>query len=332
MERWLIAGMNACADAGLVAVHQMGISVDAAKIWAKLDDAGKLPVRSFVYLDGTDDASYAWLGERAPTDKLRIMGVKLYADGALGSRGAALLDDYSDERGNKGLLITDPAVLARRVARVHAKGFAAAVHAIGDRANRIVLDAMKKSPAPKGVRDRIEHAQVVSSLDFARFHDERVVASMQPTHATSDMRWAEQRLGAERVKGAYAWRTMLDDGVHLAFGSDAPVESERPQLGIYAAVTRQDADGNPPAGFLPEQKLSEAEALKAFSAGAAWAVSREQHMGALTPGMFFDVTLFGDDPVSVADKKAWLRTRVVGTVVGGTLREATSGSSGGKVQ
>ncbi len=325
VERWIVEGLAACADAGLVAVHDMGMSVAATKVVMKLDDDNKLPLRVFVYLDGGDAASYEVLGTRPPSDRLSIMGVKLFADGAMGSRGAALLDEYADDKGNKGLLLTEPAELQKRIAKVHGKGFAAAVHAIGDRGNRVVLDAMKASPAPNGVRDRIEHAQLVEKSDFARFALLHVVASMQPTHATSDMRWAEQRVGAERVKGAYAWRTMLKGGVALAFGSDAPVEDERPQLGVYAAITRQDADGKPAAGFMPEQKVTQREALAAFAAGSAYAVGKEQHMGALTPGMFFDVTLFNDDPVKkteAGDPKAWLRTKPVGTLVGGVLREA----------
>ncbi len=323
IERWYLAGMKACADAGLVGVHLMGITVDAAKVLEKLDDQKKLPVRVFAYLLGSEDASFDFLAhlDRPPSEHLRFMGIKLFADGAMGSRGAALLAPYDDDKGNSGLLVTDPKDLAERVARVHKLGYAAAVHAIGDRANRIVLDAMKASPAPEGARDRIEHAQLVAPEDFQRFHDEHVIASMQPTHATSDMRWAEQRVGAERLKGAYAWRTMLDDKVRLAFGSDAPVESERPVLGIYAAVTRQDADGHPAGGFLPEQRLTQAETLAAFAAGAAYAVDMEQQLGALTPGMFFDVSLFSDDAAAAKDPKAWLKTRVVGTVVGGVLRE-----------
>jgi predicted amidohydrolase YtcJ len=330
IERWLVAGMTACADAGLVAAHDMGMSVEAAKILMRLDSRARerggsgLPIRVFVYLDGTDPDALALLGTHAPTDTLRLMGIKLYADGAMGSRGAALLDDYADDPGNRGLLLTEPAVLQARIAGVRQKGYAAAVHAIGDRANRIVLDAMSAAPpARSAARDRVEHAQLVAPQDFARFRTQGLVASMQPTHATSDMRWAEARVGAERVKGAYAWRTMLASGAPLAFGSDAPVEDERPQLGIYAAITRQDADGAPPGGFLPDERLTQDEALAAFAAGAAYAVGLEQHLGALTPGMFFDVSLFADDAAAAAaagDPKAWLKTRPAGIVVGGVLR------------
>lgn len=323
LARWLLGGLEACADAGLTAVTDQGMSRAALRVLSKLDDEGKLPVRVFVYVDGAEAGALELLGARPPTDKLRVMGIKLYADGAMGSRGAALLADYSDEKGNQGLLLTDPKVLKERVRAVHAKGYAAAIHAIGDRGNRVVLDAFDASRAPPGVRDRVEHAQLVHPKDFARFASRGVIASMQPTHATSDMRWAEQRVGAERVRGAYAWRTMLKDGVALAFGSDAPVEDERPQLGIYAALTRQDADGKPLEGFLPGERLSQAETLAAFAAGSAFAVGMEQHFGALTPGMYFDVSLFSEDAALATDKgdaKAWLKTRPVGVVIGGALR------------
>lgn len=319
--RWLDVGLRACADAGLVAVHDMGMSVTVARALVTLDDAGALPLKVFVYLDGNDDASYTFLGTRPPSARLAFVGVKLYADGAMGSRGAALLEDYSDAAGNRGLLLTAPAELERRVAQVHTLGFAAAVHAIGDRGNRVVLDAFEKSPAPAGVRDRVEHAQLIAPEDFARFGRLGIVASMQPTHATSDMRWAEARVGAERVKGAYAWRTLLENGVMLAFGSDAPVEDERPAWGLYAAVTRQNHDGTPPEGFLPAQRVSLSQALAGFSAGAAWAVGAERHMGALTPGMAFDVTLFEDD-VAAAATRALVDARIAGTLVDGTLRKA----------
>ncbi|MBI1949123.1 MAG: amidohydrolase [Deltaproteobacteria bacterium] len=323
LARWLLAGLEACADGGLTAVTDQGMSRAAVRVLSKLDDEGKLPTRVFVYLDGAEAGALDLLGARAPTERLAFLGTKLYADGAMGSRGAALLAPYSDEPKNSGLLLTDPKVLLERVRAVHKKGFAAAVHAIGDRGNRVVLDAFDKSPAPAGARDRIEHAQLVNPRDFARFAKRGVIASMQPTHATSDMRWAEQRVGKERLVGAYAWRTMLKDGVALAFGSDAPVEDERPALGIYAALSRQDADAKPPGGFMPEERLTQTETLRAFAAGSAYAVGQEQHLGALTPGMKFDVSLFSDDAASATDRgdaSAWLRTKPVGVVIGGALR------------
>ncbi len=327
LERFLLAGLEACADGGLTAVTDQGMSLAALRALVRLDDAGKLPTRVFVYLDGAEAGALDQLGARAPTARVRVLGVKLYADGAMGSRGAALLAPYSDDPKNSGLLLTEPKVLRERVRAVHMKGFAAAIHAIGDRGNRVVLDAFDASPAPAGVRDRVEHAQLVDLGDIKRFARRGAIASMQPTHATSDMRWAEQRVGAARLAGAYAWRSMLAGGVALAFGSDAPVEDERPQLGIYAALARQDADGKPPAGFTPKERLTQTEALAAFAAGSAYAVGMEQHLGALTPGMFFDVSLFSDDAALAADQgdaRAWLRTKPVGVVVGGALRTPKS--------
>jgi predicted amidohydrolase YtcJ len=320
--RWLRAGLRACADAGLVAVHDMGMSVASFRVLQGLAARAPLPVRTFVYLDGSDDAAYDVLGTVAATDTLALLGVKLFADGALGSRGAALLDDYSDEPGHRGLVLLDRATLERRVRQAHDKGFQVAVHAIGDAANRVVIDVLTAEHRDD-IRDRLEHAQILALDDIPRLHPARITASMQPTHATSDMRWAEARVGAERLAGAYAWRRILDTGAALAFGSDAPVEDVRPAWGIYAALTRQDHAGEPQAGFTPDQRLDLAQTLRAFSRHAAWAVNLERHAGALTPGMFFDVSLFDLDAAAATDAgdpAAWLRARPVGTVVGGVLR------------
>jgi len=327
-ERWLTAGMRACADAGLVAAHDMGMSVAAFTVLKAIAARGPLPVRVFVYLDGSDAAAYDVLGTFTATDHLALMGVKLFADGALGSRGAALIEDYADEPGHKGLLLTEPKELEARVQRAHDKGFQVAVHAIGDRANRVVIDALTTHHRDD-IRDRLEHAQVLHLDDIARLYAPRITASMQPTHATSDMRWAEARVGAARLAGAYAWQKVWATGAALAFGSDAPVEDVRPALGIYAAITRQDHDGQPPGGFRPEERLTQAQALRAFSRYAAWAVNLERHAGALTPGMFFDVSLFDIDAVKATDAgdpKAWLRAKPAGTVVGGALRTLATAS------
>jgi predicted amidohydrolase YtcJ len=328
-ERWLVNGLAQCADAGLVAVHDMGMDPAAIPVLKKLDDAHALPVRVFVYLDGANDDAWPLLGSFPATDTLQIMGVKLYADGALGSRGAALHDDYSDDAGNRGLLLTDPAVLEQRIERAHAGNFQVAVHAIGDRANSLVIDLLTKHHRID-IRDRLEHAQVLKLDDIARLYAPRITASMQPTHATSDMRWAKDRLGEQRLQGAYAWKRVVDAGVALAFGSDAPVEDVRPTWGIYAALTRQDHDGKPPGGFTPDQRLDQATTLRAFSRNAAWAVNLERHAGALTPGMYFDVSLFDADAAAATvagTPSAWLKANVVGTVLSGTLRTPSASAS-----
>jgi hypothetical protein len=222
-----------------------------------------------------------------------MAGVKLYADGALGSRGAAMLADYHDEPGQRGLLVTEPAALEAAMVKARDCGVQVATHAIGDRANRNVLDAYARvigsSAAPK--RWRIEHAQIVSPIDIPRFAKQGVIASMQPIHATSDGPWVESRVGPEGLAGAYAWRRFIDSGARLAFGSDFPVESDDPRLGIYAAITREDLDGQPPGGWLSDQRLTAAEALQGFTVGAAYA------------GFRADFVLIEGDPLAVAPRR-----------------------------
>jgi len=317
-ERWLLAGLNACADAGLVAVHDMGQSPITAAISQDLADKGLLPIRLFVYLSGDDERTLEVLGSHRATDLFRVMGVKYYADGALGSRGALLLDDYSDEPGHRGLAVTSGAELSDHVAEVHRRGFQTAIHAIGDAGNRMALDAIafaQRGEVNPQRRHRVEHAQVVHPDDFARFVSLGALASMQPTHCTSDMRWAEDRVGAERVKGAYAWRTFRMLDVPLPFGSDAPVEDWNPLPGIYAAVTRQDADARPTGGWRPEQRLSWAEAVGAFTHDAAYAVGREADLGRLSVGYIFDCTVLADDPRG--DIRTCLDTHAAAVFVGG---------------
>lgn len=317
-ERWLLAGLDACADAGLVAVHDMGQTPITAAVSQDLADKGRLPIRLFVYLEGSNERTLEVLGTHNETDRFKVMGVKYYADGALGSRGALLLDDYSDEPGHRGLAVTSGAELSANVGEVHRRGFQTAIHAIGDGGNRLALDAIafaQRGEINPQRRHRVEHAQVVHSEDFARFVQLGALASMQPTHCTSDMRWAEDRVGAMRVKGAYAWRTFKVLDVPLPFGSDAPVESWNPMLGIYAAVTRQDADGRPAGGWRPEQRLGWAEAVTGFTSDAAYAVRREDDLGKLSVGYIFDCTVLADDPRK--DMRACLDTHPVAVFVEG---------------
>ena len=248
---------------------------------------------------------------------------------ARSSRGAALLDDYSDEPGHRGLLVTEPAALAAAMVKARDCGLQVATHAIGDRGNRIVLDAYQRvlgaltteceNCGPGDHRWRVEHAQVVALDDIARFKALGAIASMQPTHATSDMPWAEQRVGAARLAGAYAWRRFLDAGVRVPLGSDFPVEQVDPRLGLYAAVTRQNLSGQPPGGWLPEQRLNIDEALLGFTAEAAWAGFAEHEVGTLSPGRRADFILLDADPMTIparalADLKVrstWVDGRVV---------------------
>jgi len=318
-ERWLLAGLNALADAGLAAVHDMGQAPATANIAQRLAREGRLPIRLFVYLEGSHPGSMEVLNLYDATDRFTVMGMKFYADGALGSRGAALLEDYADEPGRRGLFVTAPQELARQVANVQRRGFQCAIHAIGDAGVRASLDAVQAAGATGrgGRRHRIEHAQVIHPGDMGRFATLGVIASMQPTHATSDMAWAEARLGPDRVRGAYAWRTLLDMGVPLAFGSDAPVEHWNPLAGLHAAITRQDADGRPDGGWYPEQRLTWEEAVAAFTTGAAVAVDRGNDLGVLRPGMLCDLTVLDTDPRRIADPRAWLEARPTALLVGG---------------
>ena len=238
-----------------------------------------------------------------------MRAVKLYADGALGSRGAAMLADYSDDHGNRGLLVMSPEQLAAATAKAKRCGVQAATHAIGDRGNRLTLDTYAKALGAEASGDhrwRVEHAQILALDDLPRFARMQVIASMQPTHATSDMPWAQDRVGPQRIVGAYAWRQLRDSGARLALGSDFPVESVDPRLGLYSAVTRADAEGKPTGGWMPQQKLTAFEALRGFTLDAAYAGFAEDELGSLAPGKHADFVVLAEDPLAVPD--AALRT------------------------
>jgi len=296
--------LAAAASVGLTGVHDMGTSLTDLALYESFADQGRFTLRVVAYADG-DAAALDALCESGPYEhasgRVRMAGVKFYADGALGSRGAALKAPYSDDHGNQGLLVTPPEQLLDGMRKAHRCGVQVATHAIGDRGNRIVLDdyaAVLGAAASGDHRWRVEHAQIVSVDDIPLFERLHVIASMQPTHATSDMPWAEARLGRERLAGAYAWRRFLQAGVRLALGSDFPVESADPRLGLYAAVTRQDLEGEPPGGWLPDQKLTPEEALRGFTVDAAWAGFSEQEVGRLAPGLRADFVLLDADPLA----------------------------------
>ncbi|SHK72433.1 amidohydrolase [Rhodothermus profundi] len=307
---------------GLTGVHDAGTSLATIRRYQQAVDAGTLTLRLYVMVDGLGEAFQHFCAQGPLLNyggRLTVRSVKLYIDGALGSRGAALLADYSDDPGNRGLLRYEPEAFAQMVARAMQCGFQVNTHAIGDRGVRVVLDVYEKALQTLGRtvgRHRVEHAQVIAPEDFARFAQLNIIASMQPTHATSDMYWAEDRLGPERVQGAYAWRTLLQHGVRLAFGSDFPVESVNPLLGFYAAITRQDADGWPEGGWYPEQRLTREEALRAFTLDAAYAAFQEHELGSLTPGKYADFVVLSHDIMTVPPAQI-LQTRVLATFLGG---------------
>lgn len=324
-EEDLVAAAQACAMAGLVEVHDASVGMTEELALRHLAKSGRLPIRVYAMVSGGQQELAERLSRPGPMkealgDRLTIRAVKLFADGAMGSHGALLQKPYADDPAATGLRTLSKDEIATVAALCLKNGWQLCIHAIGDQANRDVLDVYEKVLGnQRGLRWRVEHAQLVDKADWGRFAKLGVIASMQPTHATSDMRWAEQRLGKDRLEGAYAWRSLLEAGAHLAFGSDFPVESERPALGLYAAVTRQDKDGKPDGGWLPKERLTPEQALAAFTEGPAYASFAEDRRGRIAIGMDADFTVFSEDPLELlaSSPKKLLEAQVVGTFVGG---------------
>lgn len=328
-QRALEAALSAAAAHGLTGVHDAGVPLEVLGLYHRLADAGRLPIRIQAMADGDGTALTALCRDglyRHDSGRLAMRSVKLYADGALGSRGAVLLADYADDPGNRGLYVTPEDKLEAAAQKALGCGVQVATHAIGDRGNRMVLDVYQRvlgDGANSDHRWRIEHAQIVALADIPRFRTLGVIASMQPTHATSDMPWAAARVGLVRIVGGYAWRHFRDAGVRLALGSDFPVEDINPMLGLHAAVTRQDLAGSPAAGWYPNERLTPYEALRGFTLDAAYAAFDEDRLGSLTPGKRADFVVLSGDPVSVAATELptlrALATYVDGRAVHGTL-------------
>lgn len=296
----LLAGLEELKADGFTAVADMGIEASTLSAYRALEARNALPIRVFAYLAHDRALMLKELKHSGSKGSFfRIQGVKFYLDGALGSRGARLLEPYADAPETRGLWVTDPAKVEADVAVTLASGFQPAIHAIGDAANRAALDLLErvKPKAPKGAPlPRIEHAQIVTDRDAARFGPLGVVASVQPVHCTSDHAWTPARLGAARVREAFPWRRFLAGGAVLAFGSDAPVEDANPYVSLAAAETREDPEGDPEGGFLPDQRLTRAEALRAYTAGNARALGRAE-LGVLRPGAAADL-LWVEAPVA----------------------------------
>ena len=331
LERRFLAGAQACARVGLTEVQDAShYAPREIAVLERLAARRALPIRVYATVspEAKDLETFFAKGIHVGSgnDFLTVRAIKALADGALGSRGAALLADYSDEPGKQGLLVTAPERLDELARQAHEHGWQLWIHAIGDRGNRVALDAfLKAGSGGASARDprrpdrpRIEHAQVVAPDDVPRFAREGIIASMQPTHATSDMPWAESRLGPERIKGAYAWRSLKNSGARLAGGSDFPVESENPLLGFYAAVTRQDLSGHPRGGWRASEKLSRREVLALFTSDAAYAAFEEDMRGKVAPGYVGDLTILAADPMAAAEEEI-PTIPVVMTVVGGRV-------------
>lgn len=308
------------ARVGLTGVHDAGIGLDDIRLYRRAIEEGWFGLRLYGMISGRGSTfDQICSGGPIVEDRLTVRSVKFYIDGALGSRGAALLEPYSDAPETSGLLQITPERFTEDVKAAVACGFQVNTHAIGDRGNRVVLDAYEGATmamGPSSGRHRIEHAQIVDPSDISRFAEADIIAAMQPTHATSDMYWAEDRVGANRLDGAYAWRSFLEEGVVLAFGSDFPVEQVNPLLGFHAAVTRQDATGWPEGGWLPDQRVTREEALRAFTIDAAYAAFQEHELGSLEPGKQADFVILSRDIMTVPAAEI-LETRVVATYLGG---------------
>jgi predicted amidohydrolase YtcJ len=323
--------VNACLRVGLTGVHEAGIGPRAIAMYKELIDSGQLKIRVYAMLgDEKDLPQDTNLVEYFRTHRineygnslLSVRSIKLYFDGALGSRGAAFFDPYADDPSNSGLLrIPTEYIYAVSKAALEAD-MGVNTHCIGIRGNSLCLDAyeraLKENPK-EDHRFRIEHAQIVRPEDVERFVSLGVIPAMQPTHCTSDMYFVEERIGAERAKGAYAWRWFIDAGLPIPCGSDFPVESTNPLLGIYAAVTRQDPSGWPEGGWYPSQRMTIQEAIKGFTIWGAYSAFQEDVLGSIEVGKYADFTILDKD-ILVSDPKEILTAKAVYTIVAGKIR------------
>ncbi len=320
-RRVLLAGRHLTAF-GLTQIDDAGTAPPELAVLRAMHAAGTLPLRVYVMLATNDDD---WLdgelaaGPRVSRDgMLAVRAVKLFADGALGSRGALLSAPYSDDPSTRGLEVTSEARLADVVGRAARAGFQPCIHAIGDAAVTLVLDIYERELGVRGdvLRPRVEHAQIVRPEDVPRFAQLGAIASVQPAHCIADMPWAPDRLGPTRIAWAYRWRSLLDAGVRLCLGSDVPVASPDPRLGMWAAVTRRTPEGTPPGGWNPAERLSPAEALAGYTSWAAFAAFEEDWRGRIAPGYAADLTVLDRDPTA-GDPATILQAKVLRTVVAG---------------
>jgi predicted amidohydrolase YtcJ len=308
----LRAALAQLSSLGLTGVGDAGASPEEIALYRSFADQDLLSVRIYAMIGGVNDDFQAW-ARSGPllgygNDHLTVRSVKLFADGALGSRGAALRAPYADAPGQRGLLFMTDAEMTRKIETALQAGFQVNVHAIGDAANHQVLDAFETAYQKVGgrqLRNRIEHAQIVSLPDIPRFKSLDLIASMQPTHATSDMNMAEERIGKDRLQGAYAWRSFLKQGTRIAGGSDFPVESPNPFYGLHAAVTRTDHFNQPPGGWYSSQAMTLLEAFRAFTLDAAYAQHQEKTVGSLEAGKWADFILIDRDLFKIAPADIW---------------------------
>lgn len=328
-EATLAAQLNAAGaqllSEGVTSAHDAGIGKGVYDYYQKRVAEHSLPVRIYPMIAATEPNLRELLASGPIQDQfdwLSIRSVKVYGDGALGSRGAALLKPYSDDPDNVGLLVTRETDLKPLFDLILGNGFQLNYHAIGDRANRLALNQFADSFDRVGgmsLRNRVEHAQVINVDDIPRFKTLNIIPAMQPTHATSDKNMAEDRVGAARLKGAYAWQTFLKQGSPVAFGSDFPVELSNPFFGLHAAVTRQDRNDSPDNGWIPEEAVTVKQAFQGFTLDAAYAAHQENILGGLTPGKWADFILIDQDIFTIDPKNIW-KTKVLETWIAGQKR------------
>jgi predicted amidohydrolase YtcJ len=313
-----------CLAVGLVGVQEMGIGLETVDAYKRLIERGRFPFRNYAAVMGRSRTAWPLYRQRGPevhpSGRLTIRAVKFMADGALGSRGAAMHEPYADDPDNRGLMLLEPEEIARLTREAATAGFQPCIHAIGDRANTAVLDAFASVLTDHPGEDRrfrVEHAQILRPQDIPRFRQLGILPSMQQTHCTSDMRWAPARLGEARLAGAYAWRSLLATGVVIPGGSDFPVEDPSPLQGIQAGVTRAPLDGDEP-GWQPEQRMTREEAARSFTSWAAYAAFEESIAGSIEPGKRADLVALDGDPFT-CDERAIGAIRVALTLVDGEV-------------
>jgi predicted amidohydrolase YtcJ len=328
-KSYVEAGLERMARDGYVAVHEAGVDRSLMAAFSSLESEGSLPIRVYAMLSARDaDLCREWIQKGPDRGNERMLvtrSVKAYYDGALGSRGARLLEDYSDMPGHKGTAGGEYGFDMELVAEMMRSGFQVGVHAIGDAGNRETLDFLQSvvdaNPETRDLRHRIEHAQVVHPDDFARFGALGVIASMEPPHCAEDQRWAEARLGPERVTGAYAWRSLRKAGARLAFNSDLAGSDHDIFYGLHSAITRKTRDQTPPEGWYPEERMTAEEALRGYTVWNAYAGHQERETGTLEPGKWADLTVMDVDPLVLGETAPGrlLEGRIVATIVGGRV-------------
>lgn len=324
-RRWVqLAGERLLAS-GITSVQDAGVDPEDIDLYKMMVEEGSLPLRVYAMLGDSNKKLPDYFAQERIIGygdrRFTFRALKVGVDGALGSRGAALLGPYSDDPNNSGITTMQGEQLESITRDALTRGFQVCVHAIGDRANRMVLDRFQSALAAVPTPDprlRIEHAQILSPADIPRFERLGIIASMQPIHATSDMPWVPARLGPDRLAGAYAWKALLSSSVRFAFGSDAPVESYNPFKGLFAAVTRQDEKLAPEGGWLPEQRLTREEALHAYTLGSAYAAFEENEKGSLTPGKLADLVVLDRDYFEVPEAELFQITPQM-TLLGGKV-------------